>query len=231
MAKQFLLIFLLILTLKGYSQTEKYKIKAIGISIPIIWNNSEATYYQLGSPKYPSGKAISYGININHSRAIYKKLYGIIGVGYFKQTFGIIRPFDYDSPYSFGYATDSYSYFNTHIYGGVGYKLTAGKTVAIIGDITYNQLYSFRQKYINRSPVPSQKNHESISIGRMINISVGIEKNISRRISIGLDATMPLSTHWNNDEIFYNIGYSNDEPQIARSKFSIGTIISCNYHF
>ena len=224
-------IFLIALPVKGYPQTNKDKLNAIGISIPIIWNNSEATYYQSGSPTYTSGKAISYGINMNHSRTIYKKLYVIIGVGYFKQTFGIIRPFDYDSPNKFGYATDSYSYYNTHLYGGLGYKLTAGKTVAIIGNITYNQLFSFKQEYINRSPVPSQINHESISIGRMINMSMGIEKNISRRFSIGLDGTIPLLTHWNNDEMFFKNNYYDHAQQIGRNKFSIGTIISCNYHF
>jgi hypothetical protein len=52
MAKQFLFIFLCALTVKGYTQTEKYKINSIGISIPIILNNSEATYYILGSPRY-----------------------------------------------------------------------------------------------------------------------------------------------------------------------------------
>lgn len=224
-------MFLISLAFSSYSQGKNEKLSTVGISIPLIWNNSEAIFYRLGSPMYPSGKAISYGININYSRTIYKNLYGIIGVGYFKQKFGIIRPFNYDSPDRFGFATDSYSYYNAHLFGGLGYKLTAGKTVAIIGNITYNQLYSFRQKYINRSPVPSQINHKSISIGRMINMSVGIEKNISRKISIGLDATIPLSTHWNNDEMFYKNEYSNDTQQIGRNKFSIGTIISCNYHF
>ena len=40
---------------------------------------------KLGSPRYPSGKVISYGININHCRTIYKNIFGIIGIGYFKQ--------------------------------------------------------------------------------------------------------------------------------------------------
>lgn len=230
MTKPFAFILLTMIALKGYSQTVKEKINNIGISIPIIWNNSEATFYRLGSPKYPRGKAISYGININHSRSIYRKLYGIIGAGYFKQAFGIKRPFRYASPNDLGYATDSYKYHNAHLYGGLGWKLSVAKAFAINGNITYNQLYSFRQKYVN-SPVPSQINNESISIGRMINLSAGMEKKINGRISIGLDATIPLSTHWNDDDIFIKYGYSDDTQQIARNKFSIGTIISCNYHF
>lgn len=218
-------------TFKLSSQTEKHKIKSIGISIPVVWNNSEATYYRLGSPMYPSGKAISYGININHCRTIYKNLFGIVGIGYFKQSFGIIRPFNYDSPNSFGYATDSYSYYNAHLYGGFGYKSTLGRSVALMGKITYNHLYSFRQKYINRSPVPSQINHNSMSIGRMINLNIGVDRNITKKVSIGLDVQLPISSHWNNDEIFVKYEYSNDAQQIGRNKFSIGTAISCNYNF
>lgn len=62
-------------------------------------------------------------------------------------------------------------------------------------------------------------------------MSMGIEKNISRRFSIGLDGTIPLLTHWNNDEMFFKNNYYDHAQQIGRNKFSIGTIISCNYHF
>jgi len=231
MAKQFLIILLLGLYLKGYSQVKQSKLKMISISIPVIWNNSEATFYRLGSPMYPSGKAISYGININHSRIIYKNLYGIIGIGYFKQKFGIKRPFKYDSPLAFLFFTDSYKYDNAQFYGGVGYKLDISKVFALKGYLTYNQFYSFRQKYTNHSEASDQINHKFISIGRMINLNIGVEKNITKKISIEFDALLPVSTHWNNDEIFVKYDYSNDTQQIGRTKFSIGTIISCNYHF
>jgi len=72
--KYLLLVFLLSLSLKDYAQAENNKIRTIGISIPIIWNNSEATFYRLGSPIDPSGKAISYGININYSGTIFKNI-------------------------------------------------------------------------------------------------------------------------------------------------------------
>src|ERR1035437_2842478 len=226
MTKQLLFICLLTLTLKGYSQTEKNKINNIGISIPIIWNNSEATYYRLGSPHYPNGNAISYGLNINYSRALYKSFYGKIGVGYFKQTFGIKRPFNYDSPIQFGWATRSYNYYNAHLYGGLGYKLSVSKAVFINGDVTYKQYYSFRQKYINMSPVSSQMNYKYITIGKMINFNIGIERKITNNISFGIDKLLPISTHWNNDEIFGNNYYSSDEQQIARNKFSAGIVVS-----
>jgi len=230
MTKLFLLTILLISYLSAVSQSGKMK-SSVGISIPVIWNNSEATYYQLGSPKYPSGKATSYGLNIDYSHPLYKGIYGKLGVGYFKQNFGIIRPFRYDSPVDLLYSTDSYHYDNVQLFGGIGYKWNVSKLILLNGNLTYNQYYSYRQKYINHSPVPSQVNHKSISLGRMINLSLGGEKEISKKISIGVSSIFPVFTHWNDDEIFINNYYSSDEQQIARNKFSAGIVVSCNYNF
>jgi len=48
---------------------------------------------------------------------------------------------------------------------------------------------------------------------------------------MGIDALIPFLIHWNNDEMFGNSRYSNDETQIARNKSSYGIMISCNYNF
>jgi len=228
--KIFLATIILCLSKHSHSQIKDTK-SAIGISIPVIWNNSEATYYQLGSPKYPGGKATSYGLNIDYSHSLYNGIYGKLGVGYFKQSFGIIRPFYYDSPIQFGWATDSYDYDNIQLYGGIGYKRSLSKLILINGDITYRQYYSFRQKYINHSPKPSQVNQKFISLGRMISFSLGGEMKISKRISIGVSSIFPVFIHWDKDEIFANNHYSSDEQQIARNKFSAGIVVSCNYNF
>lgn len=106
MAKFFLIILLLGSSLNSICQTKNSK-GSIGVSIPVIWNNSEATYYQLGSPKYPSGNAISYGFNVSYYQPFYKGIYGKFGAGYFNQYFEIIRPFRYSSPIQFGWVTDS----------------------------------------------------------------------------------------------------------------------------
>lgn len=233
MVKHLLVAFLFSLPFANYAQVkDSSNIKSLGISIPVIWNNSEATFYRLGSPMYPSGKATSYGININYSRTIFKNIYGIIGIGYFKQKFGIIRPFTYDSPIQFGWVTDSYRYDNIHLSGGLGYNLQINKVFSIKGSIVYNQFYSFRQKYINHSSIqdPQVKN-KFFSTGRAININVGLERSITNKISFSIYASFPFFIHWNKDEIFNDSGYSNDEQQIARNKFSLGTILSCNYHF
>ncbi|MEJ7681671.1 MAG: hypothetical protein WKG06_28265 [Segetibacter sp.] len=111
------------------------------------------------------------------------------------------------------------------MYGGLGYKRPINKIFSINGSTTYNQFHSFKQKYINHSPVSDQINHKSMSIGRMINLNIGVEKNIEK-ISVGLNAILPISIQWNNDEVFYE-----ETQQIARNKFSIGTIFSVNHSF
>lgn len=230
MKETLLMALFFISFLKVDAQTDNMK-SSIGVSIPLIWNNSEASYYLLGTPKYPSGKAISYGININYNQLFFKGIYGKIGAGHFKQKFAITRPFNYLNAIQFGWATESYSYDNVHVYGGIFCKMTISDKTNINGGVTYNQYYSFRQKYKNASPVPHQVNHKSISLGSSANLEIGAERKISKKVSVAANIVFPVYTHWNNDEIFIYYGYSDDTQQIARNKFSTGIIISCNYNF
>ena len=129
MLTRILFAILIISSVRGYSQKKAaHKVNAIGISVPVIWNKSEATFYRLGSAMFPSGNATSYGINVNYLRTLYRGIYGIVGIGYFRQAFEIVRPFDYDSPNNFGYGTKSYKYDNVQLLLGVGYKLPVSKT-------------------------------------------------------------------------------------------------------
>ena len=174
---------------------------------------------------------MSYGLNIDYSQPLYKGFYGKLGVGYFRQTFGIIRPFFYASPIQFGWATNSYSHDNVQLFGGIGYKEAVSKVISINGAAICSQYYSFRQKYINHSPVSNQVNHKSITIGRVISLDIGAERKISKCISVAVDLIIPVYNHWNNDEIFAYNGYSDDAQQIARNRFSLGAAFSCYYNF
>jgi len=227
-------MLLLAVTVAGYSQNEKYKFKTIGLSVPIIWNNSEATYYALGNAKYPSGERTSYGVNLNYSGTVYKNLFGIVGIGYFKQAFGIQRPFEYIAPDGSKplVYTSHYAYHNVHFLVGVGYKKALNETLSLNGQVIYNIYNSYRQRYSQQYfPGVNEVYKKSMSIGRMINLNVGVERKITPKISTSLGALLPISTHWNNDEIFVKYVYSDDTQQIARNKFSIGIAISCNYSF
>jgi hypothetical protein len=198
----------------------------------VIWNHSEATFYGLGNPYYPDGNAISYGLNISYSQLLYKGFYGKFGVGYFNQYFKITRPFRYNNPIQLLYSTQSYNYSSLQLLGGIGYqKLFTGKN-SIKCELIYNYYSSFRQKYVVQVPKGDlQINKNSMSLGEMVDFYLALERNISNKISLGAGFIIPIYTHWNKDEIFYNLQYSSDEQQVARNKFSIGTIISCNYYF
>lgn len=234
MKKQFLLLIFIALTTTGYSQKKiSDKMNKIGISVPVIWNNSEATFY---SGNKSSGKGVSYGINLNFERTIYKGIFAIVGFGYFKQAFHLSRPFKFDDPTSLLFTTKSYSYSNLEFIAGIGYKKELQNKISVKAMTTFNLLKSFKQKYIpqylsNSSLQNSQNNNKSINIGELVNLNIGAEKQISEKISVGIDLLIPLSIHWNNDEIFYEYANYENTQQIAQNKFSIGISVSCNYHF
>lgn len=233
-------VLLLLISFVGYIDLFAQKNKSnslnnqLGISIPVIWNNSEATFYQLGSPKYSSGNAISHGINLNYSRDVYKNFFGIIGMGYFKQLFNIKRPFDYktsDGTKPLVY-TKYYFYNNIYWLVGVGYQREFSKNFYIKGTISYNSYSSYSQRYAQEySPGINEIYKKSLSIGSSINLNMVVEKNITNRISVGPGVVLPIYTKWNNDEIFIKNYYSSEEQQIARNKLSVGIVVSCNYHF
>lgn len=192
------------------------------VSTPVAFNNSEAKYYLLGNPQYPSGKAISYGINAKYSRMFFGKLFAIAGVGFFKQSFGIIRPFYLSSPYQPIFQTKNYNYHNTHIFVGAGYEKRLSPAIAVQGEVSYNWFQSFRQKYTSRQNNASQVNKRCIPLGETINLAIGAESGISSRISIGLSIFVPVIVKWNNDAMFYKYDYSDDTQKIAKTKFTGG---------
>jgi len=57
-----LFVILILLSAKGYSQKKAaYKVSALGISVPVIWNNSNGIYYSLGNRQEPTGKSLAMG--------------------------------------------------------------------------------------------------------------------------------------------------------------------------
>lgn len=209
-------MFFCCLFFSSNAQTKTSK-NAVGISIPVIFNSSDV---QIGSSKIATGNAISYGINFNYSRIVASRFYGIIGMGFFKQTFGIIR--SYDDQSWLAVFTKFYNYNNVHVKLGLGYYHNVGENISINGSVDFNEFYSFRQKYNQniRSVF-----HKSISIGESVNFNVGINQNLEHHFSIGADAVFPFLVNWKTDKAFVN------DPEIARNKLSLGVEISGKYHF
>lgn len=201
----------------------------------MLYNNSNGVYYSGGRRREPTGSAVSYAINVHYSRdIIFKGLYVTAGAGYFRQAFGIRRPFHYDSPYRPLFHTQSYMYNNLQLSYGIGYKLKISNTMKLNTNLTYNQFHSYRQKYVLMQPFMGsngQVNNKKAKLGKMANISFGLEKKINNKFSVGLDSIVPVHIQWNNDVMFIWYEYSNDTQQIARNRYSLGASVSCIYYF
>jgi hypothetical protein len=222
----------------AYSQYKKGEVNSIGLSVPVILNNSNGVFYSLGNRKEPSGKAFSYGLNLNYTRAIYKNWFATIGVGYFKQSFNIIRPyyFDGDTITNLLYSTKKYNYHCLNLSAGVGYSISINKKFRFNGFASINLLNSFKQDYTPTGysgfeHKKVQKNKESTQIGYMVNVSPGIEYMISKKMSIGANVVIPVITKWKSDEIFIKSLFGDDSQKIAENRFTIGTLLNCKYHF
>ena len=207
---------------------------SLSISAPTIWSNIKvkdnwtpptAPHYK----KYRGGSAFGYGVNLNYSfqpKFIIKdKHFSInVGAGYFKQRFDIRRPFNYNSGIYIIYRTDNYSYHCWQWAGGLTYSYPINK-YALTANVSYSQLYSFRQEYSPTSGDPGQVNKHKIDFAKMLSFSLGIQRNIGNEISIEVNVLLPYS-RWRNDEIF------DDDPlTFSKPTFSIGTSISIAYHF
>lgn len=221
-----------------FSQIKNGKKNIIGVSIPLLLNNSNGVYYSLGNRREPTGKAISYGINFNYTRKIYKSWFTSMGVGYFRQSFNIIRPFDFsgDTVTNLLYSTKKYNYYCLALNAGLGYSYRLNSKYKLNGMASFNLLNSFKQTYDPNGqgpliPKPNQTNKKSLQIGYMMTISSGIEYLISKKVSIGADVVVPVITKWKNDKIFIESLFGNDSQKIAENRFSIGTTLSCKYHF
>lgn len=221
-----------------FSQIKNEKIKAIGVSVPLLFNNSNGVYYSLGNRREPTGKAVSYGININYTRTIYKGWITSLGVGYFRQSFNIIRPFNFsgDTVTNLLYSTKKYNYHCLELNAGFGYSYALNNKYKLNGVGSFNSFSSFKQNYNPNGqsplvPSPNQVNKKYFIIGYNFNASLGLEYLLSKKISIGADVIVPVITKWKNDEIFIKSLFGNDSQKIAENRFSIGTMLSCKYHF
>lgn len=202
--------------------------------MPVIWNKSSGVYYQLGTRKEPEGKARSTGIGINYHRKIYKNFFGKVGIGYFKQVFGIIRPFSFISPDATRpiVETDKYSYNNILINLGIGHEFNINETIKLVGNITYNSYLAYRQQYEqNYFPNYTQVGKIQKNLGKTINLEFGVSKLISKNISFGTSVLLPVNTKWGNDEIFFKSSNSNDSQIAGKNIFSYGINFSINYNF
>jgi len=75
-----LTLTLILLSSFCFSQNKTEKKNTIGVSIPLLLNNSNGVFYSLGNKQEPKGKAMSYGININYSKELCKDWFATVGL-------------------------------------------------------------------------------------------------------------------------------------------------------
>jgi len=211
------------------------------LSFPVIYSNVEIRDNWTpptavgGYKEYLEGSAVGYGANLNYSfqpRFFIKDKHFFvnIGIGYFKQRFDVKRPFDYNTQVQPIYYTDYYSYHNWQWIVGLMYNYPFKKFI-LTANVSYTELKSFRQEYTPTSRLPStygfftQTNHQQIDFGKMLNLSLGIKRNLGDRFSVGLNVLIPVYVQWRNDEIF------KDDPSTFYSpEFSLGSSICITYN-
>ncbi|MBX2965149.1 MAG: hypothetical protein KF845_03320 [Cyclobacteriaceae bacterium] len=234
MKKKIIITICLLFSFTSYGQS------TLSVSAPAIWSNVKVknNWTPPTAPNYKEylrGSAFGYGVSLNYSfqpKFIIKDkdLLINVGIGYFKQRFDIRRPFDYSSPLEPVFYTDYYSYHCLQGVIGVTYNYPIGVNYSLSGNLSYSWLRSFQQDYTPTSNHGyghlTQTNHNQIDFGRILILSIGINRNLGDRFSLGLNLLTPVYTRWRNDRIF------RDNPStFYHPSFSIGASISATYHF
>jgi hypothetical protein len=212
------------------------------LSAPVIYGNVEVKDNwtpptAINYREYLSGTSLGYGVNLTYSfRPTFiiknKHILLNVGIGYLQQRFDIRRPFDYNSLIYITYYTDYYVYNCLNLSVGLAYNFPLGEKYFLTGNLSYNQQSSFRQDYtptyssFNRGfDGFTQTNNNQIDFAKMLNLSIGINRNLGNRFSFGLNMLIPVYIQWRNDKIF------RDDPSAFYSpKFSLGSSISITYN-
>lgn len=227
------------------SSVLKDKKNEISVSVSFLWSKYEVTnlYGIYGADKQSNGESWSNGVNATYSRRIFKGLFVLGGIGFFKQNFDFSksripggggfrtsnsRPFDYSSLTQPLFTTNSYNYQNWHFILGMGYNYPISAKWDIKGSITYNQMNTYKQKYYRIFPNDDapQVNRMHYLFSKSFILSVGGAWKLNKKISTGINVLIPLSTKYRKDYIFRE---NTNEYFMPTS--NLGLNLSTNYHF
>ena len=238
-------LFLLVVfsTTNRFAVAQTNKFQELSISQLFIWNNT--TIYDTYSGARASdktGKAWSNGTNVNYSFGLYKKVYANIGIGYFNQSFGINRGFDFYEPNvvtGLFYTTKKYSYKSFNYFVGIGYRVKIknkkGKVLPVNSEVRFSAIgnfyNTFQQEFDNggyHDPYYGnpQRRNSNYQYGTSIHLKAGIVRPIYKKLKIGIDLIVPAYNRLRKDEIFRE-----STTEYHGVDFSIGTSINLIYNF
>jgi len=209
---------------------------SIIVTTPLIISN--VTINTKWSPEWSSnkvdqlsGSAIGTGLNVNYSfePGFDKHLKVNFGLGYFNQRFNVQRFFNHSSMIHgyILYATSHYSYNCWQGVIGLSYRLNIGRRFYLIGNVTYNKLQSFRQTYAptrSVSNIQTDIHHNQINFGSMLLPGIGLNRQLSERVSVGINLFVPLQMKWRNDTTF-----KDDPSTFTHPNSSFGSSVSVTY--
>ena len=214
---------------------------SVSLSVPMLWGKVQVkdNWTPSTAPNYKeylTGFSVSSGIHIHGSFQPgfvikNKNILFNIGAGYFYQRFDVNRPFEYRSMVEPIFYTDHYSYLCYHGDVGLTYKHTINSEKYFMTyNITYRVLKSFQQNYTPTYSVGTDFytmiDRRHINFGKMMLLSVGLNRRVGNQLSIGVNAIAPLYIQWRNDAVF------NDDPAtLYRPGFSLGVSLSISYDF
>jgi len=227
------LLFLIAVISSTNTTAQKEPKNVIGISVPVVWNSTKIyNSYSGARGKDISGTAFSNGINVTYERMINTNLFAVIGIGKYKQKFGIQRPFDYDDPSTnLLYWTDRYYYECIQYTGGIGYKYEISEKYNLKGLLTYSRFDTYRQEFIPQytsieAGGKSQVETKKYSFGKSVILTGKVSRSLTKNIGIGVDLLLPFYNRWRKDLIFRE-----DTDQFYGSKLNVGFGITASYKF
>lgn len=239
--KRLLLLIIFSSAIK-FSVAQTNRFQEISVTQSFIWNKTTIyDTYSGARARNKTGKAWSYGTNVNYSFGLNKKLYANAGIGYFNQRFGIHRGFDFYEPNvvtGLFYTTKNYSYKSFTYFGGIGYRIQlVGMKTKVLPENTevrflalFNIYNTFQQEFDNggyHDPYYGnpQKRRNSYYYGTSLFLKGGLVRPIYKNFKIGVDLAVPVYNRWRKDEIFRE-----NTSDFHGTDFSIGTSINLIYN-
>ncbi len=193
----------------------------------------------IGGKHYVKPQGLSYGVNINLKKALFKDYSLSIGIGYFKYSFNEIssrsklgesnaRLIDFPSPLFILFYTDKYWYNTLSLNIGVDRQLKLRNNYFLITCLGLSNYYNFSQHYhLTSNPEGSMdyKKTNNQYFGLSAELGIGLVKQF-KQLSIGPKIQIPVFSNWRTDKTF-----PNETNSGSRSKWfnGVGVGISCNY--
>jgi hypothetical protein len=120
--------------------------------------------------------------------------------------------------------TSNYAYDCWQTILGLSYNYSVGAHYSLSGDLSYQWMRSFRQRYTPRAN-PAETSQRQIDFAGMLVLSIGLNRDLGQRFLLSAQLLAPVYTRWRNDKIF-----KDDPKAFSKPRFSVGSAIGLAYY-